>query len=184
MSDTGGGDRLMASRELFEIPGLPAPAEAIADPKDADVDDLRLRLLLAAWRKIAFAKNRLPRMDELPAAALQAVEPYLVVLENRDGSDLRFIRYGSAVAAAFGRDMVGCSARDLPSADARFFFTIYGRSMRERVPYLTRHRPSHAVAVGRWLRLVLPFDQAGAGRITHFFACNVPIDVASGFPDF
>ncbi|CAN0437742.1 unnamed protein product [Phaeothamnion confervicola] len=139
--------------------------------------------MLKAWRKVAFAKSRLPRMDEMPPAALQAAEPYLVVLEIVAGGDLRFVRYGAAVAAAFGRNMVGLSARDLPAADARFFFTIYGRSMRERVPYLTRHAPSREVAVESWMRLVLPFGHGEPGRVTHFLTCNIPINAASDVPE-
>ncbi len=157
--------------------GLPKAATVILEPGEGDLMDMRLRGLLRAWISAKLkSKGRLPAKGDLAEGAVRAAADFCVDIEIVAGGELVFRTYGRGIARAFGRDMTGRKVSDLPKANAIFFKKVYFIAGSKRIACATEHAPSATVPVGRWMRLVLPLDEAGKGSATHFLACNVPLD--------
>jgi len=158
------------------VSGLAEPATVTVDPTEKDLTDGRMRALLGAWRSARFKHGRLPSRAELGLGLLESIRNHLIDIDVLPGDDFRFRTYGSAIASAFGRNMTGRRVSELPPSDAQFIVAVYKLAKTERVPCVTRHRPSKGVLVEHWLRLVLPLDDERAGRVTVFLSLNVPVD--------
>lgn len=160
----------------WTVPGLPAPATVIVDPEQSDLIDMRKRALMTAWQRVRFKAGRLPKRADIDGDLLKQIGGHLIDLAVEADGRLRFRSYGKDIAAAFGRNMTGSYLDELPSADARFIARVYRIVQEERVPCATRHKPTTTVEVATWLRLTLPLDESGDGRVTAFLSCNVPLD--------
>lgn len=160
----------------LSIQGLTEPASITVDPVERDLTDGRMRSLLAAWRQVRFKQARLPSRVELGLGLLESVKHHLIDIDVVAGDEFEFRTYGAAIASAFGNDMTGRKVSELPPADAKFIAAVYKLARAERVPCITRHRPSKGVLVEHWLRLVLPLDERRNGQVSAFLALNVPID--------
>lgn len=159
----------------IDVDGLPAPFEVRFDPTEEDLIDLRKRRLLKAWRRQRFALGRIPFRHELDQDLLVELAPYLMELELQNDGDFRYVAYGTAIAAAYGRDMTGKRTSEFPTPIAKAFLSVYRLALKTRVPYATRHKPPPPVKVGWWHRLVLPIRAEGK-EIGGFLVCNVPVN--------
>jgi hypothetical protein len=159
----------------IDVEGLPEPFEVRADPDEEDLIDLRKRRLLKAWRRRRFALNRIPFRYELDQDLLGELAPNLMELELQANGDFRYIAYGKAIAAAYGRDMTGQLTSAFPTPIAKAFLSVYTLALKTKITYATRHKPPPPVPIDYWHRLILPL-RAESQEIGGFLVCNVPVN--------
>jgi hypothetical protein len=153
--------------------GIDAPIDLIVDPTEGDLVDIRHRRLRHHWWAAYRAQDAVPKRSDLSAAFIDEILDSLIVVSNQDDT-LRYEHYGRAIARAYGRDMTGRGLDEFPLLIAQMFRSIYRLCERQRVPVFMRHVPSDSHSVEHWLRLIVPLDDAGIRRITHFLVCNIP----------
>lgn len=159
----------------IDVEGLPEPFEVRADPDEGDLIDLRKRRLLKAWRRRRFALGRVPFRYEIDQDLLTEIAPYLMDLELLPSGDFRYATYGTAIAAAYGRDMTGQLTSAFPTPIAKAFLSVYSLALKTKTPYATRHKPPAPVRIDHWHRLILPIRAEGK-EIGGFLVCNVPVN--------
>ncbi|TVR09470.1 MAG: sensor domain-containing diguanylate cyclase [Salinarimonadaceae bacterium] len=106
-------------------------------------------------------------------ALLEAADPFLThsieVLAPKDDGGWRYVRFGSAIAAATGSDMTGLGVDALEEALRKSYEAAIGRLLRERRPILAVDRSLAPVRLRFWERLMLPCrNHAGEERVVSF----------------
>jgi hypothetical protein len=165
-------------RRTFIVPidGLDRPFEIVADPSEEDLLDARQRALLRVWRKALHNRGTPPALGDLERVRIEELNPHLMLLAVQNDGDLVYLRYGTAVQAAYGGDVTGRRASEFPTPVGKVFLSIYRLGLKTRLAYATRHKPPPPVRDGHWHRLILPVDEARKGSVDHFLACNVAVD--------
>lgn len=101
-------------------------------------------------------------------------EPWVMILEPvGDGSDFKYLKYGSEIAAMFGRDMTEHCTSEIGGHVSEFFIALYTAVTIRKQSVLSVHEPPLGVFATVWRRLILPLmDEAGQVRM--IAAVNVP----------
>lgn len=160
--------------------GLDTPIDVVVDPIDSDLADVRHRRLCDHWRTARRERKGLPASADLSPGFLAEIDDHMALLVKR-GVDMHYLRYGRALAKAYGRDLTGRSVDDLPTLIGQLFRSVYRYCEAYQVPVLSRHKPPPTVAVDLWLRLVVPLDETGDGdAVTSFLLCSIPIGAENG----
>ena len=167
---------MAGARRVFDIhvDGLDEPMRVVSNPNEDDLIDARERAALKAWRKVRFARNSVPRRQELSADLLEQLAANLMELDVLPDGDLVYSHCGRAVAAAFGENVTGRRTSELPTPISKVFLSVYQLAIKHPMPFATRHS-SPLDEVGYWHRLILPVDPADSGRARRFVVCSLPI---------
>lgn len=100
--------------------------------------------------------------------------PWVMVLEPCSaGQDFRYLKYGSGIAAMFGRDLTGHCTSDIGGHISEFFIALYAAVAVRKQSVLSVHVPPVGVFATVWRRLIFPvMDQTG--EVEKIVAVNVP----------
>lgn len=124
--------------------------------------------LLALYRGLVEEDGR-ASMEALLETADQFLTHAIEVLAPLPDGDWRYVRFGSAVAAATGFDMTGRTIADLGEVLRESYRGAIARLARERRPILAVDRSLAPARLRFWERLLLPCrNVAGEDRIVSF----------------
>ena len=144
-----------------------SPLEAIVLPEIADP---RLQLLWQIHRKGAPA----PRQADLDVFDSPHWLGHLSLLEAiEDGLDFRYLIYGRALAAYYGRDLNGKTTRDLPAMVGNLVRREYLQAYAEQCPVLVERRRRVRGVPIMIAKLILPLSSDGRA-IDLLFAGSYP----------
>ncbi|MEM6660459.1 MAG: PAS domain-containing protein, partial [Pseudomonadota bacterium] len=96
-----------------------------------------------------------------------AFEPWFMALEPlSDGSDFKYLQYGSEIAAMFGRDLTGGCTSEIGGHISDFFIALYAAVLVRKQSVLSVHVPPTGVFATVWRRLIFPvLDETGEVRM-------------------
>ena len=99
--------------------------------------------------------------------------PWIMVLEPvSEGSDFKYLQYGSEIAAMFGRDLKGGYTSEIGGHISEFFIALYSAVMVRKQSVLSVHVPPMGVFATVWRRLIFPVLDV-AGEVQVIAAVNV-----------
>ncbi len=116
----------------------------------------------------AFEEGKFAQIETL------SFEPWTMVLEPvHNQSDFRYLKYGSEIAAMFGRDLTGHCTSEIGGHISEFFIALYSAVLVRKQSVLSVHVPPLGVFATVWRRLIFPLVDE-AGQIQMIAAVNVP----------
>ncbi|MEN0002413.1 MAG: hypothetical protein AAF940_16170, partial [Pseudomonadota bacterium] len=119
---------------------------------------------LAKWAK----KGDVDDLDIHPFS------PWVMVLEPvPEQSDFRYLKYGTEIAAMFGRDMTGHCTSEIGGHISDFFVALYAAVIIRKQSVLSVHEPPSGVFATVWRRLIYPLLDEN-GEVHMIAAVNVP----------
>ncbi|MEM6759522.1 MAG: hypothetical protein AAF601_08595 [Pseudomonadota bacterium] len=158
--------------DLFAENGTGAPA-VLWNPSIYDLSHLVIKGFsefmraedgLAKWAK----KGDVDDLDIHPFS------PWVMVLEPvPEQSDFRYLKYGTEIAAMFGRDMTGHCTSEIGGHISDFFVALYAAVIIRKQSVLSVHEPPSGVFATVWRRLIYPLLDEN-GEVHMIAAVNVP----------
>lgn len=163
-----------ACDELFAEENAEKP-EILWNPKPDQLEDARLRAMLAEWNAERARSGRVPHPDCVEPLRFREALGYIMVLDVVEGGrDFRYRLYGTEISRRFMRDLTGRLVSEVPFRLSRvFFLAVYQAVIELQVPVFTKHAPPASVHVTSWSRLILPLSSDG-NAIDRFLVGNIP----------
>lgn len=120
------------------------------------------------------ALSRCLNVSEFDQLDTGALERWMMVLEpSDDGSDFKYLKYGSEIAVMYGRDMTNKHTSEIGGHISEFFIALYSATVIRKEPVLSIHEPPSDVFATVWRRLIYPLVD-DEGRVQRLAAINVP----------